>query len=78
MKKVKVNGETYAVRVLREEDIVPGTLVCGINVRGAYRLLMLDGNEWIMRNMRHDDLVDAVPAEWLLENCNKMMPMPSN
>lgn len=78
MKKVRVNGEAYAVRALREEDIAPGTLVHGINVRGAYRLLMLDGNEWIMRNMRHDDLIDAVSAEWLLENCNKMIPMTSN
>lgn len=74
MKTVQVNGETYEVRALHENDIAPGMMVCGDSVRKAYRILMSDEGEWIMRNMRHPEIVDVATTEWLMANCNRIEP----
>lgn len=73
MRKITVNGKAYTMRPLYLEDVVPGTLVCGCYVRKAYRILMRDGDEWIIRNLRHPDLVDVATTEWILENCDYMI-----
>ena len=75
MRKVTVNGETYEMCPLCVEDIVPGALVRGSYVRKAYRILMCDDGDWIMRNLRHPDLVDVATTEWLLENCDHLIPL---
>lgn len=74
MKTVRVNGEAYEVRALREDDIAPGMMVCGDNVRRVYRILMNDDGEWIMRNMRHPQIIDIATTEWLMSNCNRIEP----
>lgn len=74
MKSAIVNGEPYEVCALRREDITPGTLLCGREVRKAYRILVEDDDEWILRDMRHPKILDAATTEWLLANCNRMEP----
>ena len=74
MKRTTVNGETYEVLPLREGDVAPGALVCGAHVRKAYRVLVRDGGEWVLRDMRHPHIVDIADEEWILANCERMVP----
>lgn len=69
MKHVRVNGEVYTARTMRIEDVRPGTIVRGIEHRRVYRLLCEDGDELIMRNVRHPDLVEVAKTSYVLENC---------
>lgn len=72
---VNIRGEAYELHTLYQEDIEPGALLYGRYVRKAYRILVEDDGEWIMRNMRHPRLVDIATTEWLLANCNRLEPV---
>ena len=74
MKIVSINGESYEVRALYEEDISPGTLLYGRYVRKAFRILMDDSGEWIIRDMRYSKIVDVATTDWILANCNRLEP----
>ena len=62
-----VNGEKYRMINGGISDVEPGDLLYGRNSRRAYRVIHIDGDDAILRNMRHPDLLEAMPVEGIGE-----------
>ena len=67
-KTVIVAGKRYRTRVPRAADAVPGTWVRSVFNRCAYRLVCEDGDELVLRNIRHPDLFETCTRRELLED----------
>ena len=76
MKRMTVNGKAYEAHPLRAEDVLPGALICCRYVRKTYRIVVLDTGEWILRDLRHPHIVEVADEEWILANCDRMVPVP--
>lgn len=74
LKQTRVQGELYSVGALRADDVKPGTLIYCKHARKAFRIVVEDGGDIILRNMRHPDLLEAVTPEWIHENCYLIWP----
>ncbi len=65
MRNVALNGNKYVVRPLREEDVRPGALLAGKFNRKVMRVVCFDGDDAILRNVRHPNLTEVEPASAL-------------
>ena len=70
MRSITLNGTKRSVRVLREEDLAPGTLVCGREFRSAYRIVCEDEGQLVLRNLRRPNLLVAWDPGTILEACD--------
>ena len=75
MRKVMVKGEPYVAGPLRDADVRPGALVSGIFNRRAMRIVCLDGDDVILRNLRHPDLLEAEPLARMQEFWDRLEPL---
>ena len=69
-----VNGQKYDVVRLRKEDLVPGVFVREAVGRRAYRVLCIDGEEIVMRNLRKPALFEAVSLSDIDRDFRKLLP----
>ena len=74
MMRVTVNGERFEAVPLNEGDVRPGALVRWKESRKAYRIVCLDEDDVILRNMRNTSLLEAEPAHMLVQNCWLLVP----
>lgn len=74
LKQTRVQGELYDVGALSADDVRPGALIYCKHARKAFRIVVEDGGDMILRNMRYPDLLDAVKPEWIYENCYLIRP----
>ena len=75
MSQVIVNGQPYAVEMLTDENLVPGTCVREYRTRKALRIVCQDGTDLVLRNMRHPDLLEVVPIERATYYLKKIVPV---
>ncbi len=72
---IHVNGEPYRKSSLRDADFGPGTIIAQRFGRRVYRVLCQDGNELVVRNVRHPGLFDALPLETLRDEYCLVTPL---
>ena len=59
MKKVIVNGRACRVTSFDGRRIDPGIVIGQLEGRRVYRVLCLDGDDVIARNVRHENILEA-------------------
>ena len=74
MMRVVVNGNNYETLTMNADDIRPGSFVRWKESRKAYRIVCLDEDDVILRNMRNTSLLEAEPAHMLVQNCWLLVP----
>lgn len=72
--KVTVLGKRYSCKALEKRDVKPGALIRWQVNRSAYRIVCLDGDDAILRNLRSPHLLEAVPAASLLSESWRLVP----
>ena len=75
MRKVTVKGKSYVSAPLSIDDVAPGILLVGLFSRRAMRVVCLDGQDAILRNLRHPDLLEAEAIEKLAEHYERIVPL---
>lgn len=78
MKKIVVNGEPFETWPLEDEDIQAGTLLGGKMTRKAMRIVCLDGDDAVLRNLRHKSLLEAEPICNLSRHYDRLVPRKQN
>ena len=74
MRTITVKGEPYLVSHLAAGEVAPGLLVTGIRHRKAMRVVCLDGDDVILRNLRHPDMLEAESIERMLQFYERIVP----
>ena len=74
MMRVTVNGERFEAVPLNEGDVRPGALVRWKESRRAFRIVCLDGDDVILRNLRKRDLLEATPKRTMMQECWLLTP----
>ena len=72
---ILVNGEPYRKSSLHDVDFGPGTIIAQRFGRRVYRVLCQDGDELVVRNVRHPSLFDALPLDTLKEEYCLVTPL---
>ena len=74
MKTIQVNGEPFRVISLRGHGIDPGDVVGQRFGRRVYRVLCADGSDFILRNVRNESIVIALPQQEVVDEFGLVVP----
>ena len=74
MMRVVVNGNNYETLTMNADDIRPGSFVRWKESRRAFRIVCLDGDDVILRNLRKRDLLEATPKRTMMQECWLLTP----
>lgn len=77
-KSVIVNGSPCVCSQLHGPDVRPGALVKQRTGRRAFKVVCLDGDEAVLRNLRYPDKVVAVSAAAMCADFVKIEPLGSD
>ena len=76
--RVIVNGRRYSTAPMTEEDMRPGAFIRWKESRRAFRIVCIDGDDVILRNIRKPNLLEAVASGSLVEECWLLLSEPES